>query len=216
MPPAVRDALRAVGLFRLQTPIALGGFEADLPTVLDVYEALGRLDGSVAWNVWNGNLGLGAGFMAVDGAARIWGENPDAIVASSARPVGVAHAADGGFRLSGRWDIVSAIDSADWVVLFGVVMGHAGPVMSDGVPDVRAFYLPSTDVTIVNTWHVGGMRGSGSNTAVVDDAFVPDVLAPSRSLSRASTARCSASRSSRRSRAVSRPHASASPARPST
>ena len=180
LPPALLEVLRSAGLFRLQTPVELGGFEAELTTVLAVYEELARLDGSVAWNVWNANIGLGAGFMTKAGAAVIWGAGPDPVIVNSARPAGGAIPTDGGYRLSGRWDIVSAIDSADWVVLFGIVMGAEGPVMVTAeLPDVRSFYVPKRDVTVLDTWHVGGMRGSGSNTVVVDDAFVPEALAPS-------------------------------------
>ena len=75
---------------------------------------------------------------------------------------------------------MSAIDSADWVVLFGIVMGDQGPVMTPtGMPDIRSFYLPIEDVRVLDTWHVGGMRGSGSNSVVVESAFVPSGLAPS-------------------------------------
>ena len=148
--------------------------------MLGVYEELGRLDGSVAWGVWNGNLGVVAGMLHDDGIAAVWGDGPDPVIANSGRPTGAATAVDDGFRLSGRWDMVSAIDSSDWVVPFGLVMGSSGPVMvAPGVPDVRAFFVRTAEATIVDTWHVGGMRGTGSNSVVADGVFVADALAPS-------------------------------------
>jgi alkylation response protein AidB-like acyl-CoA dehydrogenase len=55
---------------------------------------------------------------------------------------------------------VSAIDVADWVALFAIAM--------DETPDVRVLFLPQGDFTILDTWHTGGMRGTGSKTVVVD------------------------------------------------
>lgn len=180
LPAALLDALRAAGAFRLQSPSELGGYEASLPTVLDVYEQFGRLDGSVAWNVWNGNLGVVVGLLDPAGVAAVWADSADPVITNSARPGGAAAAVDGGFSLSGRWDMVSAVNSADWITLFGVVMGADGPVMvGPGMPDVRAFFVRAGDVTVLDTWHVGGMRGTGSNTVVADSVFVPDALAPS-------------------------------------
>ena len=78
----------------------------------------------------------------------------------------------------GGWDIVSAIDAADWVTLFGFVMDGDGPRPTpSGAPDLRAFFLPRGEYAILDTWHTTGMRGTGSNTVVVDATFVPEALA---------------------------------------
>ena len=166
LPPELLAVLKVAGAFRLQTPVELGGFEASLPVALEVFEQFGRLDGAVAWNVWNGNLGVTAGLLDPAGVDAIWGDDPDPVIANSGRPSGAATAVDGGFRLSGRWDIVSAVDSADWVTLFGLVMSTDGPVMVAGMPDIRAFFVRTTEVTILDTWHVSAMRGTGSNSVV--------------------------------------------------
>jgi alkylation response protein AidB-like acyl-CoA dehydrogenase len=140
----------------------------------------------VAWNVWNGNLGFSAALLDDAAADAIWNGPDDPIIANSARPVGRAVPHDGGFTLSGRWDIVSAIDVADWVALFGIVFDGDGPrATPSGAPDIRVFFLPRGDYEVVDTWHTTGMRATGSNTVVVDGRFVPDALtispfAPSR------------------------------------
>jgi alkylation response protein AidB-like acyl-CoA dehydrogenase len=36
------------------------------------------------------------------------------------------------------------------------------------------FLIPLSEATIEDTWYVAGMRGTASNTVVVDDAFVPE------------------------------------------
>ena len=42
-----------------------------------------------------------------------------------------------------------------------------------GVPVLRAVWVPREQVTIVDTWSVMGMRGTGSQDFTVDDVFVP-------------------------------------------
>ena len=112
LPAELAETLRAAGAFRLTTPIERGGFEAPLSTLVDVYEAFGRVDGPAAWNVWNGNMGFSAALLPEEAGDEIWGVDGDPIIANSARVAGTATVAGGDLVLSGRWDIVSAIDIA--------------------------------------------------------------------------------------------------------
>jgi indole-3-acetate monooxygenase len=58
IPADLRDGLRDAGAFRLLTPRELGGWEAPLTTVLDVYERFGHIDASVGLLVSNANFGF--------------------------------------------------------------------------------------------------------------------------------------------------------------
>ena len=49
--PVVVEALHESGLFGLMVPKELGGEEADLPTVIEVYEEVCRADGSTGWTL---------------------------------------------------------------------------------------------------------------------------------------------------------------------
>ena len=171
--------LRGASAFGLSTPRERGGFELPLARVVAVYEALGRIDGSVAWNIWNGNLGFSAALLSETAGDRIWTGGRDPIIANSARVTGAGRPVGGGYLLSGRWDMVSAIDVADWVALYGVVMVGEVPRTTSAGPDVRVFYVPVGDVCILDTWRTTGMRGTGSKTVTVDDVFVTDDLAVS-------------------------------------
>ncbi len=53
-----------------------------------MYEAFGRVDGPVAWNVWNGNLGFAAALLPEAAGDEIWGVDGDPIIANSARVAG--------------------------------------------------------------------------------------------------------------------------------
>jgi indole-3-acetate monooxygenase len=50
---------------------------------------------------------------------------------------------------------------------------HMPILSSTGVPVLRALWVPREQVTIVDTWSVMGMRGTGSQDFTVDDVFVP-------------------------------------------
>ena len=169
LPEALLTELKALGAFRLHNPREIGGFEANLTTALKLYESIARIDGSVAWNVWNGNIGFIAALLDADAVSKIWATGPDQVMANSARVTGMATPVDGGYRLSGRWDMVSGIDSADWCGLFAFEPSSG----------VLVFMLPKGDFLVEDTWHVGGMRGTGSKTVIVDDIFVATNLAVS-------------------------------------
>src|SRR5262249_11253741 len=147
-----------------------------LQAVLEVYEAFGRLDASVGWQVWNANWGFLAALLDEPGVARIWGDGPEPVFANSGMP-GFAVPTPDGYRLSGNWKLVSGIDRADRLVVVGVIMQDGNPrLTAAGTPDVRLFILHRDQLSIKDTWDVSGMRGSGSNDVQVDDAFVPDEL----------------------------------------
>jgi alkylation response protein AidB-like acyl-CoA dehydrogenase len=46
-------------------------------------------------------------------------------------------------------------------------------MLAPGQPDLCVLFVPKGSYQILDTWHVGGLRGSGSHDVVVDDVFVP-------------------------------------------
>ena len=163
IPTGLRDALRDAGAFRLLTPRELGGWEAPLTTVLDIYERFGHIDASVGLLVWNANFGFVGAMLDPAGVAQIWGDGTEPVFANSGQP-GTAEPVDGGYRLSGEWKIVSGIHGADWVILIGMA------------PEVRFFAVRTNQVDVRNTWDVSGVRATGSNNVTADGIFVPTEL----------------------------------------
>jgi len=114
------------------------------------------------------------------GRARVFGD-PSRLFAGSTRPTGQAVATQGGFRLSGRWSLVSGCELADYLHLISLVHEDGAPrMLAPGQPDLRLLFIPKGRYAILDTWHVGGLRGSGSHDVVVDDVLVPieDSFAP--------------------------------------
>lgn len=162
------NELDEVGFFKLLQPEQWGGLQAD-PTVF--YEAVRRLAsacGSTGWissiiGVHNWHLAL------FDQKAQdeVWGDDPTVRVSSSYAPMGAGTVVDGGYLVSGAWQWSSGSEHATWAFL-------GGPVIKDGRPvDFGSFLIPRTEYTIDDVWHVVGLKGTGSNTIVVKDVFVP-------------------------------------------
>jgi 3-hydroxy-9,10-secoandrosta-1,3,5(10)-triene-9,17-dione monooxygenase len=164
--------MQAAGLFRVLQPKRWGGYEMSPNVFFDVQLALAEGDMSPAWVY--GVVGLHPWLVAVldDRAAQdIWGKDSSTLIGSSLHPSGTAKEVDGGYRLSGRWKFSSGCDHCDWSVL-----GAMTPAKGDGPPDWRLFLVPRKDYRIVDTWNVPGLKGTGSNDVVVEDAFVPAYL----------------------------------------
>lgn len=165
LPREVVDALRSAGIFRMWVPRSLGGAELDYPAGLEVLEELARHDGAAAWVVFVAATGAPLLSRLSDEAAEQVLGDPSAIVCGSLHPPGRATPVPGGHRLQGRWSYVSGCGHASWLALSALVEGGAaGP---------HLFVVPAGQAQVVDTWHTGGLRGTGSHDVTVADVFVP-------------------------------------------
>jgi indole-3-acetate monooxygenase len=171
--PVVK-ALTEAGVFRLFIPRALGGAEADPVTFCRVVEELATADGSTGWcTMLCGSYGHFSGLLPEAAAREIYGD-PDAIMAGALAPKGIARVVAGGYRVSGRWSFGSGITHSTWVLgSCRVFDGDAPRLTPRGTPDMPLLFFPRSDVEIVDTWQVGGLRGTGSHDYQVRDLFVP-------------------------------------------
>ena len=148
---------------------------------LSVLETLAGAEASVSWLIWNNALPcFWARFLDDAGRARVFGD-ASRLFAGSTRPTGQAVTTRGGFRLSGRWSLVSGCELADYVHLISLVHEDGVPrMLAPSQPDLRVLFVPKGSYNVLDTWHVGGLRGSGSHDVVVDNVFVPieDSFAP--------------------------------------
>lgn len=180
IPPDLVETLRSIGVFRMLVPHSQGGLEFDLPTALDIIRALGRIDGSVGWTVMIGNgSAIFAALLQREIYDQVYRNGPDAILAGSIQPCGTAEAAPGGWRVNGRWPFASGCLHADWMAGFCVMTEGGkpipGPAGEEGPPLVRGFALPARDWRIEDTWHVAGLKGTGSHHIAITDTLVPAV-----------------------------------------
>jgi alkylation response protein AidB-like acyl-CoA dehydrogenase len=172
--PAVIEGLIAGGLFRLAVPASLGGSETQPAVALQIYEELAWADTSVAWIVWNNQfVGLASRYSSQAVRTEIFTDHRG-IFANSTRPSGQAVTVNGGFNVSGRWSLVSGCELADWIPVMCLVHKSDQPrTLTDDEPEMRMTYLPKGSFRILDTWHVGGLRGTGSHDIVAENVFVP-------------------------------------------
>ena len=178
LPRAVAEAFAANGLYRLAGTAEIHGADADPMTQIRVIEAVSRADGSAGWNLMIGieTFGLiGPGFK--DRCPELIAD-PTTIMASSTAAVGRARRDGEGWRVSGRWQFVSGVHNAQ---IFGATVRLYEDDGDEPIdPGNRYAVVPQGEFEIVDTWHVGGLRGSGSHDVQLADVFVPDarIIAP--------------------------------------
>jgi alkylation response protein AidB-like acyl-CoA dehydrogenase len=173
LPEDVAQELAGAGFFRIFLPAAYGGLDLTPMEGLEVFEELARADASVAWCVWNGNTHWTAAQLVPE-AARAIHADPDVVTANSTRASGKADTVAGGYRVSGQWSLVSGCELAAWMVLLCVVHQDGKPRLTPaGAPETRFMILPSGECEIIDTWSVGGLRGTGSHDVAVRERFVP-------------------------------------------
>ncbi len=176
VPPNVANALARGGLLQMFLPRSMGGPELDPLTVFRAIEELSKADGSVGWCAMIAtDVSLFTGWLDADVGRGFCGRPADFRGAGSIRPLGRARKVDGGYRVRGHWNFASGIDHANRLYCPCVVMDGDKPILNaEGMPRVRAMWLPPEQATIQDTWSTVGMRGTGSQDFVVDDVFVPD------------------------------------------
>ncbi|BDT97141.1 MULTISPECIES: 3-hydroxy-9,10-secoandrosta-1,3,5(10)-triene-9,17-dione monooxygenase oxygenase subunit [Nocardia] len=168
IPDESMKALQETGFFRLLQPKQWGGHAADPVVFYDTVRKIASACGSTGWvagivGVHNWHLAL----FAQQAQEDVWGEDTEVRISSSYAPMGAGTVVDGGYLVNGAWAWSSGCDHATWAVL-------GGPVIKDGKPvDFGSFLIPRDDYRIDDVWNVVGLRGTGSNTVVVKDVFVP-------------------------------------------
>jgi alkylation response protein AidB-like acyl-CoA dehydrogenase len=167
-------AIRASRLARIGLPRELGGLELPVADALRIYEMLAGAEASVSWIVWNNALPSYFGrFFGPEARAEVFAD-PQWLYAGSTRPSGRAEIDGDGYRVSGRWSLVSGCELAEWIaVRCAITQGGAPRFILPGVPEVRMIYLRRGTFQILDTWHTGGLRGTGSHDIVVESQRVP-------------------------------------------
>src|SRR5256885_4734082 len=175
LPRPLFEALADAGFFHLAVPRSLGGGELDLPTYIQVIEELGKADASTAWAINQGAIfATYAARMPRDVARSIWIDTPRSVVANSPAASATAVVVPGGYRVTGRQGFSTGCRHAAWVAAHGQVIDNGRlRLEADGEPEKRYFFVPAAEAELLDTWHVRGLRGTGTHHFAVNDVFVP-------------------------------------------
>ena len=171
--PPVLAALQDAGLLRMCTPRSLGGLEADPLTRALVIEEISGHDSAAGWTLANPlDWAYLCARLPDQGAEEIYGRGANVVIAAQfGRPM-QATPVEGGYRITGRAPFVSNCHDANWIATTAAVMA-GDQSRADGESEAVMAYLLRESCQVIDTWHVMGMRGTGSNDIAVTDVFVP-------------------------------------------
>jgi len=160
----VRDAQ----LFNVCLPRRWGGLCMSATSMARIGYELAKACPATGWvyaisnsSAWVGSLGPDAMQEAVfaDGVP---------LTCSAINPPGQFKEAAGGVLATGAWPYASGCYHSSWG-MFGLgAKDEHGHFIPGG-----NIWVPMSQVTIEDTWHTAGLRGTGSNTIVAKDLFVP-------------------------------------------
>jgi 3-hydroxy-9,10-secoandrosta-1,3,5(10)-triene-9,17-dione monooxygenase len=165
------DEFIAAGLIHTLQPKRWGGYEHDHEVAFDIAVALSQSTcGSSAWCLnYLADHACMVALFPEEAQHDVWSRNTAACIATSAAPTGKVAPAPGGYRLDGRWSWCSGLRHSHWIMIGGLVQRDG-----EDHPDMRLYLVPVSELKQDDTWYCAGLRGSGSNTAVLDDVFVPE------------------------------------------
>jgi 3-hydroxy-9,10-secoandrosta-1,3,5(10)-triene-9,17-dione monooxygenase len=173
--PEVHRAFLDAGLYRVLQPRRYGGYELDLPAFTAVVSAVARGCPSTGWcfSLASGHVLPVASHFPASAQESVLGGG-DFRAPHRAGPGGTATPVEGGYVVTGRWDYSSGVPYATHFL--GTALAPDG----EGPPRPVVVIVPREDFTVLDDWGGDatlGMRGSGSNTVEITEAFVPEHLA---------------------------------------
>lgn len=181
---AINDEMVKDGFFRMLQPRRFGGYEADLTSFFEAMIELARGCPSTGWlvTVASGHPQMVAKSFREDAQAEIFGEDGHFVAPLSGQAVDASiKRVDGGYIIDGKWGFASGIPYATHFM--GSIFGGGSPEpdgtaeRAAGPPPGFVFVVPKGEYTMLEDWgDLIGLRGSGSNSAVLDNVFVPEHL----------------------------------------
>ncbi|MEX0784443.1 MAG: acyl-CoA dehydrogenase family protein [Dehalococcoidia bacterium] len=162
--PAVVEALREAGVYRMAVPRALGGDELSPREILAVAEELSSMDGSTGWvaTLAAGNAAIMLPRASQEALERVFESGPDPLIVGGAVPMAKAREVEGGWAFESTYNFASGCLHADWYIVGAIVMDGDRPRMTERGPATVAGIMPAGTVPIVGSWDTLGLRATSS------------------------------------------------------
>jgi alkylation response protein AidB-like acyl-CoA dehydrogenase len=175
LPPSLVKTLKNTGVFRMTMPKNMGGAELDPISQIKIIETLATVNASAAWcSMIGSDSGFFSSFLKPEVAKEMY-PDPDTISAAALSQTGKAVKVEGGYLVSGRWPFASGCQHSEWLISGCKVFEGDTMCLLDGdVPQTIQCFLKADQVTILDTWHSMGLKGSGSHDFTADKIFVPE------------------------------------------
>ena len=174
LPADLARQMASAGLFRIALPKSLGGMELAPADIIQTIEAVAQADAAVGWCLMIGSTtAVSLAYMPHAVAAGVF-TAPDMITGGVFAPMGKAVLEGGCYRVSGRWSWGSGTANCAWIFGGAQIFADGAPKMlADGRPEQRMMLFPASDVTLHDSWHAAGLKGTGSGDFSVTDVRVP-------------------------------------------
>ena len=168
---AIHREFQKAGFYRCMQPRRFGGYEFDLKTYYRIGIEIARGCPSTGWclTVGAGHTLMLGSYFGEEAQAEGFGPTGDFSAPSVAAPSGTATPADGGWLVKGKWGYASGAPYATHFM--PSVLIHDDPA---GPPRAGVALIPRSQWKMLDDWGaILGMKGSGSNSIVVEGARVP-------------------------------------------
>ena len=151
-------------------PLRWGGYGAPPRKVLETFAELARGCGSSGWvtTIISG-VNWWASLLPDAGQEEIFASRADVRACAAGSPGSRGQRVKGGVRVSGKFPYGSGCLHSSWGGLSVEVEDDTHNLL-----DLVTAFAPMSELGIEDTWHVAGMCGTGSNTLVAKDVFIPD------------------------------------------
>jgi len=174
LPGDLAQKLAAAGVFRMVTPRRFGGLEYSPREIVEITGMIAAANASAAWCAMIGaTTALNAAYMEPVYAEAIYAD-PMIITGGVYAPMGRAVREGGDYRVSGRWQWGSGSANCTWLC-GSCTLWENGEMkrLPSGAPDTRMMVFPASEAVLHDTWHVMGLKGTGSGDFEVKDILVP-------------------------------------------
>lgn len=174
VPDDLVEDLKAAGLFRTLVPKSYGGEGASLTEAMELLEAMGSADGSIAWVMMAAiETPEIMALLPKSTFDKLYANGPNVLAGGAFAGQGMARVVDGGYMVSGRWPFVSGCHIWDYIFVNCAVVDENNEVKSDHESSM-AMLFRRDQVKIIDTWHTMGARATGSHDIVIEEEiFVP-------------------------------------------
>lgn len=159
----VIDKLTEIGVFAMAGPARVGGLAQSSRSMANVAAELAKGCPSTAWVYTIYNSCLWFASKLPSGIQEKIFANGVPLICSPQNGIGHLVPEGNSYRLTGRWSYATGSHHAAWTMV---------PALSPDELPVLAV-MPMSDVELDYTWHVAGMKGTGSDTVVANDVLVP-------------------------------------------
>lgn len=175
LPQDIAEKMAAGGLYRLCAPTGAGGLDVGVRALCEAVETLAMGNGSAAWCAFIASTS----HLNMAGATDTFRAGIDdeaelilaGVFSSSGTALACQRDSKDGYVVNGYWRWGSGCRNAHWI------SGALAEVDANGSPVegsiVSRVFLHPDEIELHDTWHVSGLRGTGSSDFSATDVWVP-------------------------------------------